>query len=75
MIEANRANRPRTGSSTIKPANVARIVKDDAIVILMMFSTLMPFCVWYVYYDAGLVIYVVYPEFVIKLLFIDSSRQ
>jgi hypothetical protein len=52
---------------------VARMVTDDAIVILIMFSNLMPFCVWYVYYDAGLVVYVVYPRFVIKLLFVDSS--
>ena len=72
MIEAPRANKPRTGSSTIKPANVARIVTDAAIVILMMFSNLMPFCVWYVYYPDGLEVYVVYPRFVIKLLFIDS---
>ena len=68
-MEANAASKPSTGSSTIKPANVASIVTDDAIVILIMFSNLMPFCVWYVYYDAGMVIYVVYPDFVIKLLF------
>jgi hypothetical protein len=45
---------------------------DDAIVILIMFSNLLPFCVWYVNYDYGLEVYVVYPEFVIKLLFIHS---
>ena len=69
MIEANRANRPRTGSSTIKPANVAKMVTDAAIVILMMFSTLMPFCVWYVYYGADLHVFVIYKDFVIILLF------
>ena len=75
MIEANRANRPRTGSSTIKPANVAKMVTDAAIVILMMFSTLMPFCVWYVNYGYQLEVYVIYPRFVIKLLFIDTSSN
>jgi hypothetical protein len=34
-----------TGSSTIKPANVARITTDEAIVALIMFSNLLPFCV------------------------------
>ena len=72
MTAANRARNPRAGSPTIKPANVAKMTTDDAIVILIMFSNLMPFCVWYVYYDAGLMVYVVYPDFVIKLLFIHS---
>ena len=71
-MAAPSARRPSTGSSTIKPANVARIVTDAAIVILIMFSNLLPFCVWYVHYDHGLEVYVVYPRFVIKLLFIDS---
>jgi hypothetical protein len=61
-----------TGSSTIKPANVARMTTVDAIVILIMFSNLLPFCVWYVNYYNGLEIYVIYPMFVIKLLFIYS---
>jgi hypothetical protein len=61
-----------TGSPTIKPANDARMTTDAATVALIMFSTLMPFCVWYVYYPQGLVVFVVYRHFVIKLLFIDS---
>lgn len=69
MIEANAASKPRTGSSTIKPANVASIVTDDAIVILMMFSNLMPFCVWYLYYDDSLHVLMIYKDFVIILLF------
>ena len=48
---------------------------DDAIVILMMFSTLLPFCVWYVNYGYQLEVYVIYPRFVIKLLFIDPSAD
>jgi hypothetical protein len=72
MIAATRANSPRTGSPTIKPANDARMTTADAIVILMMFSNLMPFCVWYVYYDFGVMVYVVYPEVVMQLLFINS---
>ena len=72
MIAANRARSPMTGSSTIKPANVARITTDEAMVALIMFSNLLPFCVWYVNYPEGLEIYVVYPQFVIKLLFVDS---
>jgi hypothetical protein len=73
-MAAPSARRPITGSSTIKPANVARIVTDAAIVILIMFSNLVPFCVWYVNYGASLQVYVIYKEFVIILLFIDSSR-
>ena len=38
MIAANRANRPKTGSPTTKPANDASITTEDAIVILMMLS-------------------------------------
>jgi len=64
-----------TGSSTIKPANVARMTTDAAIVILIMFSKLLPFCVWYVHYDDGLEIYVIYPRFVIKLLFRANFRD
>ncbi len=71
-MAAPNASRPMTGSSTIKPANVARMTTVDAIVILIMFSNLLPFCVWYVNYDNGLQIYVIYPRFVIKLLFIHS---
>jgi len=71
-MAAPSARRPTTGSSTIKPANVARIVTDAAIVILIMFSNLLPFCVWYVNYDDWLEIYVVYPDFVIKLLLVNS---
>ena len=70
MIAANRANSPRTGSPTARPANVARMTNDEAMVALIMFSNLVPFCVWYVYYPEGLEVYVVYPRFVIKLLFI-----
>jgi len=72
MIDANSAKSPMTGSSTIRPANVARMTKDAAIVILIMFSNLLPFCVWYVHYDNELEVYVIYPRFVIKLLFIHS---
>ena len=75
MIAANRANRPITGSPTIKPANVAKMTTDDAIVILIMFSNLLPFCVWYVNYGYQLEVYVIYPQFVIKLLFIDTSSN
>jgi hypothetical protein len=71
-MAAPNARRPITGSSTIKPANVARIVTDAAIVILIMFSNLVPFCVWYVNYGAFLHVYVIYKDFVIILLFIDS---
>jgi hypothetical protein len=71
-MAAPSARRPITGSSTIKPANVARMTTVDAIVILIMFSNLLPFCVWYVHYDDGLEVYVIYPRFVIKLLFIHS---
>lgn len=71
-MAAPNARRPITGSSTIKPANVARMTTVDAIVILIMFSNLLPFCVWYVHYDDGLEVYVIYPRFVIKLLFIHS---
>lgn len=59
----------------MKPANVANTTTLTAIVALMMFSNLLPFCVWYVHYDDGLAIYVIYPRFVIKLLFVDSSGQ
>ena len=72
MTAANRANRPRTGSETMNPANVANTTTATAIVALIMFSNLLPFCVWYVYYPDGLEVYVVYPRFVIKLLFIHS---
>ena len=71
-MAAPNAKRPITGSSTIKPANVARIVTDAAIVILIMFSNLVPFCVWYVNYGAYLQVFVIYKDFVIILLFIDS---
>jgi hypothetical protein len=69
MIAANRARRPITGSPTIKPANVAKMTTDDAIVILIMFSILLPFCVWYVNYGSALHVFVIYKEFVIILLF------
>jgi len=75
MIAANRASKPRAGSSTIKPANVAKMTTEDAIVSRIMFSNLLPLCVFYVHYDYGLEVYVVYPRFVIKLLFIDSSAE
>jgi hypothetical protein len=58
----------------MNPANVANTTTANAIVALIMFSNLVPFCVWYVYYPDGLEVYVVYPRFVIKLLFIDSSN-
>ena len=72
MTAPNRANRPITGSPTMKPANVARMTKDVATVALIMFSNLMPFCVWYLYYDRSLVVFMIYRDFVITLLFVDS---
>jgi hypothetical protein len=54
---------------------VASITTVDAIVILIMFSNLLPFCVWYVNYGYQLEVYVIYPRFVIKLLFIDPSAD
>ncbi len=68
-MAAPNASRPMTGSSTIKPANVARMTTVDAIVILIMFSNLLPFCVWYVNYGSALQVFVIYKEFVIVLLF------
>lgn len=65
----NRASNPSTGSSTIKPAKVARITRLTATVALIMFSILVPFCVWYVYYGADLQVFVIYKDFVIILLF------
>jgi hypothetical protein len=59
----------------MKPANVANTTTLTAIVALIMFSNLLPFCVWYVHYDDGLTVYVIYPRFVIKLLFVDSLGQ
>jgi hypothetical protein len=47
----------------------------SAIVILIMFSNLLPFCVWYVNYGYQLEVYVIYPQFVIKLLFVDTSSN
>jgi hypothetical protein len=38
-------------------------------VILIMFSTLIPFCVWYVYYGSVLQVFMIYKDFVIILLF------
>jgi hypothetical protein len=37
-----------------------------------MFSILMPFCVWYVYYGSALQVLMIYKDFVIVLLFVDS---
>jgi hypothetical protein len=58
-----------TGSSTIKPAKVARMTRLTATVALIMFSNLMPFCVWYVYYGEVLQVLMIYKDFVIVLLF------
>jgi hypothetical protein len=38
-------------------------------VILIMFSILVPFCVWYVYYGSDLQVFIIYKDFVIILLF------
>ena len=65
-------NSPSVGSAIANPAIVTATTTVSAIVILMMFSILMPFCVWYVNYGSELEVYVVYPHFVIKLLFIHS---
>jgi hypothetical protein len=73
MTAANRANRPSVGSPTAKPPMVANTIKLAATVALIMFSNLLPFCVWYVYYGAGLQVLVIYKDFVIILLFEDGS--
>ena len=74
-IEAANANRPSVGSAIAKPKIVTDITTVSAIVILIMFSNLLPFCVWYVNYGYQLEVYVVYPQFVIKLLFVDTSSD
>jgi hypothetical protein len=56
----------------MNPANVANTTTATAIVALIMFSNLVPFCVWYVNYGAFLHVYVIYKDFVIILLFIHS---
>jgi hypothetical protein len=75
MIAANRANRPITGSPTIKPANDANATSENATVALIMFSILLPFCVWYVVYGSALQIFVIYKDFVIILSFVDSPGK
>jgi hypothetical protein len=74
-IEAANANSPRVGSAIAKPRIVTDMTTVSAIVILIMFSNLLPFCVWYVNYGYQLEVYVVYPQFVIKLLFVDTSSN
>ena len=69
------ARRPSVGSPIAKPKSVVEMTAVAAIVILMMFSTLIPFCVWYVNYGSALQVYVIYKDFVIILLFIDSSNE
>jgi hypothetical protein len=68
-MEAAAANSPRLGSPTDSPANVANTTRLTATVILIMFSTLIPFCVWYVYYGSVLQVFMIYKDFVIILLF------
>lgn len=72
-MAAPNARRPSAGSDTANPAIVADTTTVSAIVVLIMFSNLLPFCVWYVNYGYQLEVYVIYPRFVIKLLFIDTS--
>jgi hypothetical protein len=72
IADAN-ARSPIVGSAIAKPKIVTDITTVSAIVILIMFSILLPFCVWYVNYGYQLEVYVVYPRFVIKLLFVDTS--
>ena len=74
-IEAANANRPRVGSAIANPRIVTDMTTVSAIVILIMFSNLLPFCVWYVNYGYQLEVYVIYPKFVIKLLFVDTSSN
>jgi hypothetical protein len=74
-IEAANANSPSVGSAIAKPRIVTDITTVSAIVILIMFSNLLPFCVWYVNYGYQLEVYVIYPRFVIKLLFVDTSSD
>lgn len=71
-MAANRANSPRVGSPTANPPIVANTIKLAATVALIMFSILMPFCVWYVYYGSALQVLMIYKDFVIVLLFVDS---
>ncbi len=66
---------PSVGSAIAKPAIVTATTTVSAIVILIMFSNLLPFCVWYVNYGYQLEVYVIYPRFVIKLLFVDTSSD
>jgi hypothetical protein len=68
-MAAAAANRPKLGSLIERPANVANTTKLTATVILIMFSTLIPFCVWYVYYGSVLQVFMIYKHFVIILLF------
>jgi hypothetical protein len=68
-IEAANANSPNVGSAIAKPKIVTDITTVSAIVILIMFSNLLPFCVWYVNYGSALQVFVIYKEFVIVLLF------
>ena len=71
-MDAPSARRPSVGSAIANPRIVTDTTTVSAIVILIMFSNLMPFCVWYVNYGYQLEVYVLYPRFVIKLLFIHS---
>jgi hypothetical protein len=74
-MAAPNANRPNVGSPTARPPNVANTTRLTATVALIMFSILLPFCVWYVNYGYQLEVYVIYPRFVIKLLFVDTSSD
>jgi hypothetical protein len=68
-MAATKANSPRLGSCTANPANVANTTRLTATVDLIMFSNLVPFCVWYVHYGSGLQVFMIYKDFVIILLF------
>ncbi len=74
-MAAPNANRPNVGSPTARPPNVANTTRLTATVALIMFSILLPFCVWYVNYGSALQVLMIYKDFVIILLFVDTSSD
>ena len=68
-ITPAKASRPNVGSPIANPAIVTDKTVATAIVILIMFSNLIPFCVWYVNYGSALQVLLIYKDFVIILLF------
>ena len=68
-ITPAKASKPNVGSPIAKPAIVTDKTVATAIVNLIMFSNLIPFCVWYVNYGPALQVLLIYKDFVIVLLF------